>query len=588
MHAPVPRPDRDAAADRRWWALALIALATLMVTMDTAIVTVALPTAQHDLGIPDAARQWVLTAYTLAYGGLLLLGGRLADRLGHRRTLLAGAIGFVCASAISGASLDGPMLFAGRALQGAFGALLVPSTRALLVLLFRDPQERARALGVFTAVLIGGAVLGFILGGAVTQLLGWRWTLYLNVPVALVVAVGVLRVLPDLPGDPGVHIDIPGVVLGSGGMALLVLAMSQAGTAGWRSLDVLAPLAASGGLLAAFVVIESHVRRPLLPLRILTDRNRAGAFVALGLNSLSNFGMLLVLTYEIQVVLRASPLVTGAALVPWAIANSVGAAGVGPRLMPRLPARVLLVPGLLLCAAGNGLLATLSPASGYFPLIFAAQLLLGLGAGLNGTPALGTALSRIEPRDTGVASAMSSTSNQIGASIGTALLGAIAAGATAGYAASHGGVAGAAAAVHGFAAATATSAVLLLAGAALVGLLVDEDPGDSAPATARRGENRMPGRPGAGGTGRTSGEPHPMSIVPTAAPGSTRRRSSSSRLGPRISPSPYPGDSLMRHLRLVTRGSRLSSHGSTRLCGRKCCWGVGLGRWFRPRLPLPR
>ncbi len=247
---------RTWSVSNRWWALALISLATLMVTMDTAIVAVSLPSAQRELGIPDTARQWVLTAYTLAYGGLLLLGGRLADRLGHRRTLLVGAIGFVCASALSGAALSGPMLFAGRALQGAFGALLVPSTRSLLVLIFSDPQERARALGIYTAVLIGGAIFGFILSGLITSYLDWRWTLYLNVPVAVVVALGVMRLLPEFPGDASIRIDMPGVLLGSGGMVALVYGLSEAATAGWGSTEVAAFLAAAAALLGAFVFVE--------------------------------------------------------------------------------------------------------------------------------------------------------------------------------------------------------------------------------------------------------------------------------------------------------------------------------------------
>ena len=488
--APQTSISRAAAGlPHRWWALALISLATLMVAMDTAIVTVALPSAQRELGISDATRQWVLTAYTLAYGGLLLLGGRLADRLGHRRTLLTGAIGFVGASALSGAALSGPMLIAGRALQGAFGALLVPSTRSLLVLLFQEPRARARALGIFTAVLIGGAVFGFILSGVITQYLSWRWTLYVNVPVAMVVALGVLRVLPDFPGDRSVHVDVPGVVLGTGGMAVLVYGLSDAATAGWGSHEVLGLLVAAAALLLTFVLVEARVRSPLLPLRVLADRNRAGAFIALGLNSFSNFGMLLILTYEIQVVLRASPLITGLALVPWAIANSVGAALVGPRLMPRVPARYLLTPGLLLCGAGNVLLAGLTAGSSYFPLILVAQLLLGFGAGLNGTPALGAALSGVAPVDTGVTSAMSSTSNQIGASIGTALLSTIAASATASYLAVQGlHGAPATAIVHGFTTATAWGAIVLLAGALLVGLLVNADPRRELAATVVRAE----------------------------------------------------------------------------------------------------
>jgi len=486
------------AARRR--SLLLISLATLMVVMDTAIVSVALPSAQRELGISDATRQWVLTAYTLAYGGLLLLGGRLADRLGHRRTLLVGAIGFVCASALSGAAANGPMLFAGRALQGAFGALLTPSTRSLLVLIFREPRERAWALGVFTAMLIGGAVFGFILSGVITDLLSWRWTLYVNVPVAALVAIGVLRVLPDFPGDRSVRIDVPGVVLGTGAMVALVYGLSQAASSGWGSGAVIVPLVLCAVLLVGFLWLESWVASPLLPLRVLADRNRAGAFVALGLNSFCNFGMLLVLTYELQIVLRASPLPTGLALVPWAIANAIGAAVLGPRLMPRLPARRLLTPGLLSCSVGLVLLSQMGPTTGYAPLILVAELFLGFGAGLNGTPAINAALSGVAAADTGVTSAMSSTSNQIGASLGSAALSTIAAGATASYAGSGGA---SAAIVHGFTTATAVSALVVFVGALVVGAMVDIDPTAGRTSSNRRGSHghrEEPARPLGSGT----------------------------------------------------------------------------------------
>jgi EmrB/QacA subfamily drug resistance transporter len=495
LHAPEARAPHPASPlANRWWALGLISLATLMSTMDAAIVIVALPSAQRALGISDATRQWVLTAYTLAYGGLLLQGGRLADRLGHRRTLLIGALGFAAASALSGAAVSGPMLIAGRALQGSFAALLVPSTRALLVLLFRDPKERALAVGLFSAVFIGGLGVGFILSGIITNYLDWRWTLYINTPVALVVAIGVLRTLPGFPGDPGVRIDLPGVVLSSGGVAALVYGLSQAATHGPGSLAVLGPLTAAAALLGAFVLVEARVRRPLLPLRILTERNRAGSFVALGLNSFGNFGMLLILTYELQTVLRASPLVTGLALVPWAIANAFSSAVLSPRLMPRVPARYLLAAGLLLAAAGLVLLTRLTPASGYAPLILSAQLLIGFGAGLNGTPALAAALSGVAPRDTGVTSAMSSASNQIGASIGTAVLSTVAVLASGSYLAAHGGSAGAVAAVAGFASAMGWGAAVLVAGALLVALLVDADP-RRGPAAAPGGVEAVPGDP---------------------------------------------------------------------------------------------
>lgn len=464
------------SARGRRWALALISLATLMVAMDTAIVAVALPSAQHALGIPDTARQWVLVAYTLSYGGLLLLGGRLADRLGHRRTLLVGAVGFVCASALSGAALSGPMLFAGRALQGAFGALLVPASRSMLVLIFDEPEERARAMGIYAAVLIGGAVFGFILSGLVTSYLDWRWTLYLNVPVALVVAVGVVRLMPEFAGDPSVRIDVPGVLLGSGGMVAFVYGLSEAAAAGWTAPQVMTLLWVAAALLGAFVYVEHRARGPLLPLRVVRDRDRAGAFVALALQSFANFGMLLVLTYELQVVLSAPPLLTGAALVPWAIANALGAAVIGPRLMRRLPARVLLTAGLFLLAGGLALLARLSPVSGYVPLILATELAMGFGAGLNGTPAIYTALSATPTADTGVTSAMSSTSNQIGASIGTAALSTIAAGASASFLAAHPQATSTAALVAGFTTATALGSGVVLVGALLVATLVRSDP----------------------------------------------------------------------------------------------------------------
>ncbi len=470
---PIEVAPSETIVSNRWLALGLISLATLMVAMDSAIVAVALPSAQRELAIADSSRQWVLTAYTLAYGGLLLLGGRLADRLGHRRTLLIGAVGFVCSSALSGAAVSGAMLFAGRALQGGFGALLVPSTRSLLILIFQEPRERARAVGIFTAVLIGGAVFGFILSGLITNFLDWRWTLYVNIPVAVVVIVGVVRLLPDFPGKPEVGIDVPGVLLGTGGMSVLVFGLSEAAAG---SSQVLGWLAAAVVLLAAFVAVESRSANPLLPLRVLNDRNRVGAFVALGLNSFANFGMLLVLTYELQTVMRATPLATGVALVPWAIANGIGAAFVGPRLVSRLPARLALTPALLLLSAGLALLAQMSPDTGYLPLIFCAQVGLGFGAGMNGTPAIYTALSGTEARDAGVTSAMSSTSQQIGASIGTAALSAIAASATASYAGAHPTAATGAAIVHGFTTALAGGALVLFLGALVVGLLVNARP----------------------------------------------------------------------------------------------------------------
>jgi EmrB/QacA subfamily drug resistance transporter len=445
---------------------------------------IALPSAQAALGMSDAGRQWVLTAYTVAYGSLLLLGGRLGDRIGRRRALLIGVTGFAVASVAAGAAQSADMLITTRAVEGAFGAVLVSSTRALLVTTYTDPRRRAMALGVFGAVLVGGLSLGFVVGGVLTSYLSWRWCLFINVPVALIAGAGALRFLPAVAGHREVRLDIFGALLACASMGLLVYGLSLAATSGWSSLSTTLYLIAGLVFLAAFLVWQGLSRRPLLPPRILTDRSRAGAFIALALSTIANLGALLILTYQLQAVMRDSALISGVALIPFAAAVATSSAGIAPRLMRHLPPRYLITVGILLCALGFRLLTQLTPSTGYLPLILAALVVLGLGSGLIAPPSLNTALVGVADADTGAAAAMSSTSNQIGASIGTALLNSIAVGATTAYLASHRPASGPAiAAIHGYTAALAWGGLIELAGALLVFVLITVGP--SAPKGAR-------------------------------------------------------------------------------------------------------
>ena len=467
-----PQAGRRASASG-WWPLVVIASAHLMAILDTTIMFVALPSAQRAVGLSPAAGQWIVTAYTLAFAALLLVGGRLADRLGARRTLLVGVICFALASAVGGASVTGAMLLAARAGQGAAAALLVSSTKSLLVTVYTGDDERSRAIGVFTATLTAGAALGLVLGGVLTTALGWRWCLYVNVAVSLVAIIGGPRVLPAVPGRREVRIDLTSAVLASAGMAALVYGLGEAASAGWGSAAVLGSLAGAAVALTAFVIRQ--VGRPdrLLPLRVVADRNRGGALLAMIVNSLSTFGMLLILTYQLQTVMGYSALRTGLALLPFAIAAAVTAALIAPRLGRRIAPRWLITAGIVLSAAGLALLIGLTPASGYFPLVVAATLAEGIGTGLGGPAILRTVLQGVLGSDTGAASAAHSTAGQLGSSIGAALLSTIAATATAAYLASHQGMAALSATDHGYTVAMAWGAGILLVAAVPVVFLVN-------------------------------------------------------------------------------------------------------------------
>ncbi|MFE3601481.1 MFS transporter [Streptomyces sp. NPDC059096] len=493
----LPDPGALSAPDPgRWKALVFIALAQLMVVLDATIVNIALPSAQQDLGISDGNKQWVITAYALAFGGLLLFGGRIADLWGRKRTFVTGLIGFAAASAIGGAATGEAMLLGARALQGAFGALLAPAALSLLAVTFSDAKERAKAFGIFGAIAGGGGAVGLILGGFLTEYLDWRWTFFVNIPFAVVAALGAYFVIREpASGRNRSALDIPGVVLSTAGLVSLVYGFTRAESDGWTDPVTITLFAAAVALLALFAFVESKVKAPLLPLRVVTNRNRAGVYLSLGLAIIAMFGLFLFLTYYLQVVQGYSPVRTGFAFLPMIAGMITGSTQIGARLMTRVPPRYLMGPGFLVAAIGMLLLTRLDLGSSYAGVILPGQLLLGLGMGTAFMPAMSLATFGIEPRDAGVASAMVNTSQQVGGAIGTALLNTIAASATTSYLATHAATASDGrllqmrALVAGFSSAIWWAVGILAVAATIAVTLIN---------TGRPGSST--GAPGAGGT----------------------------------------------------------------------------------------
>jgi len=471
MSTPAARREevsRAAEPSRsRWTALAFIAVAQLMIALDATIVSIALPSAQAALGASDADRQWVVTAYTLSFGGLLLLGGRIADFAGRKRAFLLGLAGFAVASMIGGAAPSFAVLVAARALQGAFAALLAPTALSLLAVTFTQPRERATAFAVYGSIAGSGAAIGLLLGGVLTQYLTWRWCLYVNLPVAIVAAVGGWIVLPGSGARVRARFDLPGVALATAGLVALVYACTEAVSSGWSSATVIGLLTTSFVTLALFVFREARTAHPLLPLRILADRNRGGAYIVVALVIAGMFGAFLFLTYYLQAVLHYTPLQAGLAFLPLSVASQAGSWLIASRLMPHVAPRALMAPGALVAAAGMALLTQLQPAGAYLLLVLPAEVLLGLGISCVTVPAFSTATQRVDPRESGVASATVNAASQVGGSLGTALLNTVAVSAAAGFAGAQ-----AAAFVHGFSVATAWGAVILVLAALVATVLI--------------------------------------------------------------------------------------------------------------------
>jgi len=427
-----------AAPSRRWWTLITVGLAQLMVVLDSTVVNIALPAAQADIGFSDGDRQWIITAYSLAFGSLLLLGGRLSDLIGRKRTFIIGLIGFAVASALGGAADSFGLLVAARALQGAFGALLAPTALAVLTTTFTIPKERARAFGVFGAIAGAGGAVGLLLGGFLTEKFDWRWNLYINVVIAVIAVVGALIFVTNTKRTgPRPKLDIPGTIFVSGALFGLVFGLSNAETDGWDSALTWGMLAGFVVLIVAFVLWQRRAAHPLLPLSIVLDRNRGAAYTAVLLAGAGMFGIFLFVTYYLQASLGYTPIQTGLSFLPM-IGMLVVAAQLGTNLLvPRFGPKVMVPFGMTVAAVGMVLLTRLDLGSEYVPDILIPLMILGFGMGSTMPAAMQTATLGVDRQFAGVASAMVNTSQQVGGSIGVALLNTLAATAASDYLTSH-------------------------------------------------------------------------------------------------------------------------------------------------------
>ncbi|HEY5385876.1 MAG TPA: MFS transporter [Acidimicrobiales bacterium] len=447
---------------KRFRALAIIAVAQLMVVLDASVVIIALPSAQRALHISTANRQWMLTAYTLSFAGLLLLGGRIADYFGRKRMFVISLVGFAAASALGGLAENSAMLFSARALQGAFAAIMAPAALSLLTVAFTEPKERARAFAVYGGIAGGGAAIGLILGGFLTEFASWRWTLLINVPIAIVAAVAAFRYITESRASSNHGYDIPGAVTVTGGLLALVYGFTKAGTDGWGSSITVSLFAAAAVLLVAFVLIEQRVQHPLLPLRVVLDRNRGGSFLASLLVGTALLGTFLSLTYYFQGTLHYSALKSGFAFVPFSVGIITGAT-LASRLLPRFGPRIVMTGGLLLGMAGLFLFAALSVGSSYLTVVLPAEVIVSLGMGLSFVAMSSTALIGVSPQDAGVASALVNATQQTGGTMGAALINTIATSATVSYVAAHGKSVASltAGSIHGYTTAFTFSAIVL-------------------------------------------------------------------------------------------------------------------------------
>src|ERR1700686_2140673 len=445
----VPSTDRE---PNRWAVLALLGVAQLMVVLDATIVTIAIPSAQKALHFSTDSRQWIVTAYALAFGSLLLLGGKLGDLFGRKWTLSAGLGGCAIPSAIGGLAQSFGVLVAARTLQGAFGALLAPSALGLLTVTFEGSPDRNTAFGIFGAIAGGAASLGLVLRGALPEVLSWRWCLYVNLVIAVPTTIVALRLLVNHTAPERDPIDIPGVLTSALGLFALVYGFSNAATHSWTATATIVALVASPVLLTAFVLIERRAKHPLLPLHIIWDRARGGAYTTLALAGAGIFAVSLFLTYFLQQQLGLSPLTTRLAFLPLPGVLVVPPPTVQPRVIQHPGVKPLVLAGTTLGAIAMFLFTRLTPGSSYAANVLPGLVVLGVGMGCIFAPAFSTATLGVEGREAGVASAMVNTSQQIGGSVGTSPLSTIFASAAARYTADHLHAAGLAnaAVAHGY------------------------------------------------------------------------------------------------------------------------------------------
>ncbi|SDS39246.1 drug resistance transporter, EmrB/QacA subfamily [Friedmanniella luteola] len=453
--APLPSTAEPEPSSRRWWTLAVVALAQLMVVLDATVVNIALPSAQADLGFSNGDRQWVVTAYSLAFASLLLLGGRLSDLVGRKRMFIIGLVGFAAASALGGAAQSFDLLVAARALQGVFAALLAPTALAVLTTTFTIPRERARAFGVFGALAGAGGAIGLLLGGVLTEKLDWRWNLYINDVIAVVAVVGAVFLVPNLHRTgPRPKLDVPGTLLVSGALFGLVYGFSNAESDGWGSPGTWGFLGGAAILLVGFVLWQRRAAHPLLPLVILRDRNRTAAYASVLIAAVGMFGVFLFVTYYVQETLHYSPIRTGVSFLPMIVMLVLAAQLSTNVFVPRFGPKVMVPIGMALAVTAMVLFTRLDVDSAYAPTLLVPLMFMGAGMGTIMPASMQTATLGVDRQYAGVASALVNTSQQIGGSIGTALLNTLAATAATHYLASHGPVTaavGAAATVQSYA-----------------------------------------------------------------------------------------------------------------------------------------
>ncbi|HEY0935301.1 MAG TPA: MFS transporter [Trebonia sp.] len=426
---------------RRWWVLAVLGTAQLMVVLDATIVNIALPHAQTALAFNNSDRQWIVTGYSLAFGSLLLLGGRIADVFGRKQVFIIGTIGFAVASAVGGAAVNFDMLLIARVVQGMFGALLAPATLSLLTTTFTNPAERGKATGIYGGIAGAGASVGLLLGGILTEYLNWRYVMYVNVLIAAVALAGGLVLLKTIHTPDRPRLDLVGTVLAAGGVFALVYGFSNASMAsggnGWTEPGTLGPLIGGVVLLVIFVLVELRAAHPLLPLSVVLDRNRGSAYLAMFFSAIGLFGVFLFLTYYLEETLGYSAVKTGLAFLPITLVLVVVAAVGNVILITRVSPRLLIPTGLLVAGVAMALLTRIGLQSNYTADVLPSLVLLGLGLGLVFAPSFTIGTYGVASDDAGVASAMVNVAQQVGGSIGTSLLNTIATTAAASYVAAH-------------------------------------------------------------------------------------------------------------------------------------------------------
>jgi EmrB/QacA subfamily drug resistance transporter len=415
-----PTGRRAALRDRRGLALAIVLGAQLMIILDMTVVNIALPSIARGLHFSVPSLSWVLNAYTLTFGGLLLLGGRAGDILGRRRVVGAGIVLFTVASLAGGLAQSAGWLLAARAAQGVGGAIASPAVLAMVTASFADGRERARALGIYTAVVMGGGSLGLVLGGVITEWVSWRWVLFVNVPIGVLVALATPLFLPETDRQPG-HFDILGALTSTAGMVSLVYGIIRAAAAGWTDRIAVAAFAAAVVLLAGFLYHESRAEQPITPLRLFADRRRAGSYLTRLLVVAGMFGMFFFLTQFVQEILGFSPLRAGISFLPMTAAL-FGVSRLSPRLVSRFQPGTLMLAGMLPVVAGMAWLSRISAGTGYLAGVLGPMILIGAGMGVVFVPLTMASLAGVRPEDSGAASSMVNVMQQVGGSLGLAVL----------------------------------------------------------------------------------------------------------------------------------------------------------------------